>query len=112
MGVYGYVLKEFALEEIENCITSVINDKAYFSPDLLTFLELNKEPEELKSLTESEKNILKLISESKTAKQIAEELFISARTVEKHKSHIRTKLVLGSKSESLYLYAKENQEFL
>jgi len=112
LGVYGYVLKEFALEEIENCITSVINDKAYFSPDLLTFLELNKEPEELKSLTESEKNILKLISESKTAKQIAEELFISARTVEKHKSHIRTKLVLGSKSESLYLYAKENQEFL
>jgi DNA-binding NarL/FixJ family response regulator len=112
LGIYGYVLKEFALEEIENCIKSVIKAKAYFSPELLVYLEVNSPPKKLKSLTDAEKTILKLISESKTAKEIAKELFISSRTVEKHKSHIRTKLVLGSKSEDLYLFAKENSEYL
>ena len=112
LGIYGYVLKEFALEEIENCITSVIKDTAYFSPELIAYLKVSSPPEKLKSLTEAEKKVLKLISESKTAKEIAKELFISSRTVEKHKSHIRTKLVLGSKSEHLYLFAKENSEYL
>ena len=112
LGIYGYVLKEFALEEIENCITSVIKDKAYFSPELIAFLNSNNPPEKLNALTETEKKVLKLISESKTAKEIAKELFISSRTVEKHKSHIRTKLVLGSKSEDLYLFAKENIDYL
>lgn len=111
-GIYGYVLKEFALEEIENCIESVIEDKAYFSPELIAYIEVNNIPKKLKSLTEAEKKILKLIAGSKTAKKIAEELFISARTVEKHKSHIRTKLLLGSKSEALYLFAKENSKYL
>jgi DNA-binding NarL/FixJ family response regulator len=112
LDVYGYVLKEFALEEIENCIASVIKGQSYFSPELINYLKANHPPEKLASLTESEMTILKLISESKTAKEIANELFISSRTVEKHKSHIRNKLVLSSKSESLYLFAKENLEHL
>lgn len=112
LGIYGYVLKEFALEEIENCIISVTKGKAYFSPELIAYLKISSPPERLESLTEAEKKVLKFISESKTAKEIAKELFISSRTVEKHKSHIRTKLVLGSKSVDLYLFAKENLEFL
>ena len=112
LGIYGYVLKEFALEEIENCITSVSKGKAYFSPELIAYLKRNDPPEKLKALTEAEKKVLKLISESKTAKDIAKELFISSRTVEKHKSHIRTKLALSSRSEDLYLFAKENLEYL
>jgi DNA-binding NarL/FixJ family response regulator len=111
IGVYGYVLKEFALEEIENCIVSVTKNTAYFSPELITYLKVNHPPEKLKALTEAEIKVLKLISKSKTAKEIAKELFISSRTVEKHKSHIRTKLVINSKSESLYLFAKENSKY-
>ena len=112
LDIYGYILKEFALEEIENCIASVIEDKTYFSPELISYIEVNEVPEKLKSLTESERNILKLIGGNKTATEIANELFISVRTVEKHKSHIRTKLALDSKSASLYLFAKENIEYL
>jgi DNA-binding NarL/FixJ family response regulator len=111
IGVYGYVLKEFALEEIENCIVSVTKNMPYFSPELITYLKVNHTPEKLKALTEAEIKVLKLISKSKTAKEIAKELFISSRTVEKHKSHIRTKLVINSKSESLYLFAKENSKY-
>ena len=112
LGVYGYILKEFALEEIENCISSIIKDKAYFSPELIAYIEVNKTPELLASLTEAERKILKLLGDNKTATEIAKELFISARTVEKHKSHIRTKLALDSKSASLYIFAKENLEYL
>ena len=77
-----------------------------------TILATGTNTEKLDSLTGVEMNILKLISKSKTAKDIAEELFVSVRTVEKHKSHIRTKLVLDSKSKSLCLFAKENIEYL
>ncbi|EDP72515.1 Response regulators consisting of a CheY-like receiver domain and a HTH DNA-binding domain [Flavobacteriales bacterium ALC-1] len=112
LGIYGYVLKEFALEEIENCIASVIIDKTYFSPELIDYIKVNEVPEKIKELTDSERNILKLIGGNKTAAEIANELFISVRTVEKHKSHIRKKLVLDSKSASLYLFAKESLEYL
>lgn len=112
LGIYGYVLKEFALAEIENCISSVMHNKAYFSPDLLSFIEVNHVPKKLKTLTEAETKILKLVGANKTASEIGKELFISSRTVEKHKSHIRTKLALDSKPASLYLFAKENSEFL
>jgi DNA-binding NarL/FixJ family response regulator len=112
LGVFGYVLKEFALDEIENCIASVIKNKPYFSPELIAYLKANKPPEKFETLTDSEKKVLRLIAENKTAKEIANELYISSRTVEKHKSHIRTKLVLDSKPASLYLFAKENLVFL
>ncbi|MUU79305.1 response regulator transcription factor [Winogradskyella endarachnes] len=112
LDIYGYVLKEFALEEIENCIKSVINDKPYFSPELISYIEINQGPIKLKSLTDAELKVLKLVGDNKTASEIAKELFISSRTVEKHKSHIRKKLALNSKSTSLYLFAKENSKFL
>jgi DNA-binding NarL/FixJ family response regulator len=112
LGIYGYVLKEFALEEIENCITSVMKDIPYFSPELLAYIKVDKAPEALTSLTDREINIFKLIGANKTAAEIAEELFISVRTVEKHKNNIRRKLVLDSKSASLYLFAKENLKYL
>ncbi len=112
LDVYGYVLKEFALEEIENCISSVIKDQAYFSPELIAYLKADAPPEKLKSLTKAESNILKRIGANKTATEIAKELYISVRTVEKHKNHIRTKLALDSKSASLYIFAKENLDYL
>tara|TARA_R110002049_G_scaffold62593_1_gene167083 strand:+ start:1119 stop:1742 length:624 start_codon:yes stop_codon:yes gene_type:complete len=112
LGVYGYVLKEFALVEIENCIAAVINNKTYFSPELLSYIEVNNAPKKLETLTDAETKIFKLISENKTATEIAKVLSISIRTVEKHKNHIRRKLSLDSKSASLYLFAKENSEYL
>ncbi|WP_179021188.1 response regulator [Winogradskyella forsetii] len=112
LGVYGYILKEFALEEIENCIASVQANKAYFSPDLLKFIELQELPEHFDKLTSHEKNIVKLISNNKTGVEIADVLSISTRTVEKHKSNIIKKLKLESKQNSLLIWAKENAEFI
>ncbi|WP_339623368.1 response regulator transcription factor [uncultured Winogradskyella sp.] len=112
IGVFGYVLKEFALEEIENCIASVIKDRPYFSPELLNFLELKKQPQYLNTLTTHEKNILRYISNNKTGVEIGALLSISTRTVEKHKSNIIKKLKLERKQNSLLIWAKENSEFI
>jgi len=112
LNIYGYVLKEFALAEIETCIESVLNDIPYFSPELLSFLETEKIPEILEQLTPTEKNVLKLIAKNKTAKEIGELMFISSRTVEKHKSNIIKKASLEPKHTSLSLFAKENENFL
>nr|WP_321234519.1 response regulator transcription factor [uncultured Psychroserpens sp.] len=112
LGIYGYILKEFAIAEIENCIASVLNERSYFSPELIEYLEIKETPEELKTLTDTEMKVFKLLALNKTAKEIGNDLFISDRTVEKHKSHIRTKLKLESKANSIVLYAKEYEEFL
>ena len=112
LGIYGYILKEFAIEEVEHCIENVLQEKTYFSPELIEYLEIKETPHELKKLTTTEMKVLKLIADNKTAKEIGEALFSSVRTIEKHKSHIRSKLNLSSKSNSIVLYAKDHQEFL
>ncbi|MBJ7882766.1 response regulator transcription factor [Gelidibacter salicanalis] len=112
LDIFGYVLKEFALVEMENCIAAVLEGRAYFSPELLEHLEIIEPPEKLETLTPTEKEVLRLTAQNKTAKEIGDILFISSRTVEKHKSHIIKKLELESKAGSLALYAKENEQFL
>ncbi|WP_338731911.1 response regulator transcription factor [Mangrovimonas cancribranchiae] len=112
LGIYGYVLKEFALTEIENCIASILENTSYFSPELLSHLEKEQVPEELKLLTPTEKEVLKLTAKSKTAKEIGDILFVSKRTVEKHKSNISKKLKLDCKDTSLALFAKEIEAYL
>lgn len=113
LEVYGYLLKEFAIEEIESCIDSVLKNIPYFSRKLREQLQLNEpENKNLKLLTPSERKILKYITQDKTNKEIAELLFISSRTVEKHRSNIINKLKLERKTNSLLIWAKENQDLL
>lgn len=111
LGVFGYILKEFALEEIENCITSVVKGKSYFSPELISYLQINDLPEKLDTLTETELKILKRIADNKTAKEIAEELYCSPRTVEKHKSNIIKKFNIDRTPNSLLIWTKEHQHY-
>lgn len=110
LNIFGYILKEFALEEIENCINTVSNGEPFFSPKIIELLA-DEFPEDgpLWKLTPSEKKILKLIAKDKTNKEIASLLFISYRTVEKHRSNIITKLKLEPKTNSLLIWAKEHQ---
>lgn len=110
--IYGYVLKEFALVEIENCIASVLRNVPYFSPELIEHLAPNESPKELELLTETELKVLQLIAHNKSAKEIGEELFISKRTVEKHKSNIIKKLNIEAYQNSLVLWVKDHQEFI
>lgn len=113
LNIFGYILKEFALEEIENCIESVKEGKPFFSAKIKESIDTRTIDDDLlSSLTPSEKKILILIAQDKTNKEIASHLFISHRTVEKHRSNIITKLQLEPKTNSLLIWAKENQNRL
>ena len=108
-NIYGYLLKEFALVEIENCLKSVVKGIPYFSKEIEDQFSGDTQPVNINAITPSEKKILKLIAQNKTAIEIACLLDISKRTVEKHKSHIIKKLKLESKHNGLLLFAKENE---
>ena len=102
LGAKGYVLKQSALEDIIDCIKIVAKNQFCVSPSLTTFLinrqrrslNLTAEKPTIKNLTRSEKRILQMIADDKTTKEIADELFISPTTVEKHRANICRKLDL------------------
>ena len=73
---------------------------------------MSQKPETLDLLTKSELKIVRLISESYTSKEIADELSISVRTVDKHRSNIVGKLKLENKPTSLSNWAIINKAYL
>lgn len=110
IGVFGYILKEFAIEEIGNCIESVSNNIPYFSKELKNHIGFTEESGTiLKELTMSEKRILKLISQHKKNKEIGHILFTSPRTIEKHRSKIILKLDLSRDTGSLLTWVLKNK---
>jgi DNA-binding NarL/FixJ family response regulator len=119
VGALGYVLKENAVIDIIECIRSVITGQHYISPALShLILSKNRGRKTLASslpsindLTKTELNILKLISESKTTREIADDLFISYKTVENHRSNIAKKLNLQG-AHSLVKFALNNKSVL
>lgn len=119
LGVSGYLLKESAAIEILDCLEAVCKNDYFISPVLSSYLikrakkkeNLESEHKGLSALTDMEKKILKLIAHSKTSKQIAEQLFISPRTVDKHRENICTKLDIHG-SMNLVKFAIENQHSL
>ncbi|MBT8271388.1 MAG: response regulator transcription factor [Flavobacteriaceae bacterium] len=110
MNIHGYILKEFALVEIEKCLEVLQAGKSYFSESLK---ELISEDSiiDLSVLSVTEKKILRQIAQNKTTKEIGEAMFVSYRTVEKHRSNIIRKLGLDHQQNSLLIWAKENQKY-
>jgi DNA-binding NarL/FixJ family response regulator len=118
-GVKGYLLKDNAISDLLKCVKCVVQGKYYVSPLISEHLlhrddkirQLKCEHPGLDKLTTMEKRILKLIAENKTSKEIAEQLFISPRTVENHRSHICEKLGLKG-HHKLLLFALEQKKYL
>lgn len=91
----GYMLKNTGQEEFVNAIGRILGDGTYFSQDILPII-LNlfqrEKKETLKNtLTQREKEVLELIVQEYTSKQIAEKLFISKQTVDTHRLNIMQK---------------------
>jgi len=88
-GVNGYVLKKDTQQELLTAIQEVQQGKVYLSNDINKLLIRNlDQPEDGKLLTDREREIVKLIAKEYNNKEIAEELFISERTVETHRKNI------------------------
>lgn len=110
LDVNGYVLKEFALEELKDCLEQLCYIKQWFSPRLgesLSAKVATTDDEKLATLSPAERKIILLIAQRKTSRQIAEQLFISEKTVEHHRSNIIKKLGLKGGSNALTFWAIE-----
>ena len=118
-GAYGYVLKENAVEDVLESVKVVSEGKHYISPRISGYLvsRLNKQNgltsqiPSINDLTKTERIILKLISLEKTTQQIADELYISYKTVENHRNNISKKLNLSG-THSLVKFAIKNKDKL
>ncbi len=96
-GVDGYMLKKDSHSELVNAIKAVCAGKKYMSNDINNILiQSLHQPDEIKLLTDREREILKLISQEYSNKMMAEELFISERTVETHRKNIFRKTQTNS----------------
>ncbi len=104
-GVLGYILKEAADAELVKAVRLAAQGRTYLQPDLGA--RLAAEPADASDdLSDRELEILKFIALGHTNGEIAEQLLISVRTVESHRSHIQQKLHLAKRSE-LVRYALE-----
>jgi DNA-binding NarL/FixJ family response regulator len=105
-GASGYLLKECAFEELARAIRTVVDGKTYLSPavsggvfeDVLHRLE-KADVSNFEFLSDREREVLQLVAEGKSTKQIALKLHISTKTVETHRRQIMNKLDIHTVAE-------------
>jgi DNA-binding NarL/FixJ family response regulator len=112
-GGDGYILKSAESDELINAIRSIASGEKYYSDDIakIIFNSYNFETSQPKvaknekyiALTQREKEILRLVSDGYSAKEIASMLFISPRTVETHRLRIMQKLEAHNTAELIKL---------
>jgi DNA-binding NarL/FixJ family response regulator len=119
LGVRGYLIKDSAVPDLLLCLRAVTDGQYYISPAISHFLiERNRKLESLalsvpfqERLTPAERAVLKMLAENRTSKEIADRLFVSARTVENHRMHICQKLEIKGHNKLLQ-FALENKSVL
>jgi DNA-binding NarL/FixJ family response regulator len=98
-GVRGYVLKSRASGELIEAIREILDGRMYLSPGISqTLVEayLQQNSGESESLTRRELQVLQLVAEGKTTKEIATSLSVSVKTADSHRSNIMHKLNMHS----------------
>lgn len=106
-GASGYLLKDCAFEELALAIRAVVAGKTYLSPSISSVVVddyLHRSPKKtdfsgLDVLTNREREVLQLLAEGKSTKQIALKLHISGKTVETHRRQIMNKLDIHTVAE-------------
>lgn len=99
-GVDGYCIKDASRQELMVAIDSVLQGKSYISPGIsdqviegyLNGRKTLKEESDWDTVTQREREVLKLLAEGYANKEIADFLHISVKTVEKHRSNLISKL--------------------
>ena len=103
-GASGYVLKSGADQDLVEACRRTMRGQSFLYPSAVTalvrdYVERGRPDEEFDVLTPRELQVLKLIAEAYTNKEIASELFISVKTVERHRQHILAKLGMSDRVE-------------
>lgn len=115
LGAKGYILKDSAITDIVTGIKAVAAGEHFTSPAMTSYLINRTQPRTtaepvpaIASLTPTERRILALIAAYKTSKEIADELFISFRTVNTHRANICQKLGISG-NHALMKFALDHQ---
>ncbi|MGE5568309.1 MAG: response regulator [Rhodospirillales bacterium] len=111
-GAKGYLLKDSAELDVVRAVQAVSNGKPFFSPaiaktlleDYMRYLQQRDMQDSYDLLTEREREVLQLLAEGKSNKEVAALLNLSLYTVETHRTHIMQKLNLHNTAE-IVLYA-------
>jgi len=116
-GANGYLLKEISIEEVADAIRAVVQGQSLISPSMASkllseFNTLARRAEEKQQvpaprLTERELEVLKLVAQGMSNREIAEELYISENTVKNHVRNILEKLHLHSRMEAVVYAVRE-----
>lgn len=110
-GAKGYLLKDVESDKLAGSIRTVVNGGVLIDPavaaKIVTGLGGNSKPKKIDDLTQRESEIVKLIAEGNTNKEIAKLLFISEGTVKNHVTNILSKLDLRDRTQ-IALYAKNH----
>lgn len=111
-GAAGYVLKHSAPAELITAIRAALDGKTYVSPAVASDVlrVINRQPEKaddpVAALTPRQREILQLLTEGRSAKEIGDALAISARTVEFHKYQMMEKLDLHTNADLVHFALK------
>jgi DNA-binding NarL/FixJ family response regulator len=102
-GASGYLLKQSATDELQQALESVLSGKTYISPEIAgavvqEFVRMKKNAESVE-LTPKERQVLQLIAEGISTKEIAAKLNLSVPTIDTHRQHIMAKLNIHSIAE-------------
>lgn len=110
LGVCGYVLKDAPAHQLVEAVTAVHAGGRFFSPSLHAFIDSAEPPQRsLRGLTQREVDVLTLLAEGCSNKEISARLGASIRTVETHRLHLRRKLHIEGRA-ALVKYAVDYAE--
>jgi DNA-binding NarL/FixJ family response regulator len=108
IGAHGYLLKSCAQDELINAINKVAGGQQFFSPEVtLSLLNTHQNTQQTELLTDRETEIVRLIAAGFSNKEIGDQLFISHRTVDTHRTNIMKKLDVNNIA-GLISYAIKN----
>ena len=115
VGASGYIIKRAAASELVTAIRAVYNGEAVLSPAITRFLledylnhDIRSEKDDPNALSSREREVLQLIAEGRTSREIAEILNLSVKTVQSHRTSLMQKLDLHDRGD-LIKYAMQKR---
>ena len=111
-GALGYVLKTSGTEDLVVAVRAVAKSEYFLSSKIQkniinSYLRKPREKKSLISLSEREMQVLRMVAQGMTTRQVAEKLYLSTRTVDKYRASLMHKLQLKSLNELIHYSIKE-----
>lgn len=111
-GARGYIIKGVNAKELTNAVLSVVDGGTYISKGLASTLLFElaqpKDPDPLTDLNEREEQILQLVAQGLTNKEIGERLYLAEKTIKHYMTNVLQKLHVRSRVEAALLLQKKN----